>query len=135
TNTAHYNQFEQELRLASRGDKPLKWLGGLSYYNSRNSGSEYLFLNQPFSFYQTNIEANRLLGYAAFGQATYSISNSLRVTAGGRVSSTQRTARGFEVVALGGEPYTFDKTYTHFDWKVGVEQDISPSAMVSAVVH
>lgn len=135
TNTAHYNQFEQELRLSSKGDSALKWLTGISYFNSRNSGSEYLFLNQPFSFYQTNVEADRLLGYAGFGQATYSVTNSFRVTGGGRISSTQRTARGFEVVALGGDPYTFDKTYTHFDWKVGVEQDISPTAMLYAVVQ
>lgn len=135
TNTAHYNQFEQELRLASKGDGPLKWLGGFSYFNSRNSGSEYLFLNQPFSFYQTNVEADRLLGYAGFGQATYSFTNSFRLTAGGRMSSTQRTARGFEVVALGGDPYSFDKTYSHFDWKLGVEQDLSPAAMAYAVVQ
>jgi iron complex outermembrane receptor protein len=135
TNTAHYNQLEQELRLSSRGDKPWKWLAGLSYYNSRNSGSEYLFTNQPFSFYQTNVEADRLQGYAGFGQVTYSVTDSFRVTGGGRASSTQRTARGFEVVALGGEPYNFDKTYTHFDWKVGVEQDISSTAMVYGVVQ
>ena len=135
TNTAHYNQFEQELRLSSLGDTALKWLGGLSYYNSRNSGSEYLFTNQPFSFYQTNVDADRLLGYAGFGQLTYSVTSSFRVTGGGRFSSTQRTADGFEVVALGGAPYTFDRTYNHFDWKVGVEQDVSSSAMLYAVVQ
>jgi iron complex outermembrane receptor protein len=135
TNTAHYNQLEQELRLSNRGNGPWKWLAGISYYNSRNSGSEYLFTNLPFSFYQTNVEADRLQGYAGFGQVTYSVTDTFRVTGGGRVSSTQRTARGFEVVALGGEPYTFDKTYTHFDWKVGLEQDIAPSAMVYAVVQ
>jgi iron complex outermembrane recepter protein len=135
TNTAHYNQLEQELRLSSRGDKPWKWLAGLSYYNSRNSGSEYLFTNLPFSFYQTNVEADRLQGYAGFGQVTYSVTDGFRLTVGGRASSTQRTARGFEVVALGGAPYTFDKKYTHFDWKVGIEQDIASTAMVYGVVQ
>jgi iron complex outermembrane receptor protein len=135
TNTAHYNQFEQELRLSSKGDSAWKWLAGFSYYNSRNSGSEYLFTNLPFSFYQTNVEADRLLGYAGFGQVTYSVTDSTRLTAGGRFSSTQRTARGFEVVALGGDPYAFDKTYTHFDWKVGVEQDLTKSVMMYAVVQ
>ena len=135
TNTAHYNQLEQELRLSSRGDGPWKWLVGLSYYNSRNSGSEFLFTNLPFSFYQTNVNADRLEGYAGFGQVTYSVTSSFRVTAGGRASSTQRTASGFEVVALGGAPYSFDKTYGHFDWKAGVEQDLSPTAMLYAVVQ
>jgi len=135
TNTAHYNQIEQELRLASNGNGAWKWLAGLSYYNSRNSGSEYLFTNLPFSFYQTNVEADRLLGYAAFGQVTYSLTDTLRITGGGRASSTQRTARGFEVVALGGEPYTFDKTYSHIDWKVGLEYDVAPAVMLYGVVQ
>lgn len=135
TNTAHYNQFEQELRLTNRDHTHWNWLAGLSYYNSRNSGSEYLFTNLPISFYQTNVNADRLQGYAGFGQVTYSVTPSFRITAGGRASSTSRTAAGFEVVALGGAPYAFDKSYRHLDWKTGVEKDVSASAMLYAVVQ
>jgi iron complex outermembrane recepter protein len=135
TNTAHYNQFTQELRLASTGGGPFKWLGGLAYYNSRNSGTESLFTNLPFVFYQTNVDADRLAGYSAFGQVSYSITDSFRLTGGGRASSTKRTAHGFEVVALGGLPYDFDKTYNHFDWKVGFEKDVAPEMMVYATVQ
>jgi len=135
TNTAHYNQFTQELRLASTGGGPLKWLGGLAYYNSRNSGTESLFTNLPFVFYQTNVDADRLVGYSAFGQVSYSITDSFRLTGGGRASSTKRTAHGFEVVALGGLPYDFDKTYNHFDWKVGFEEDVAPEMMVYGTVQ
>jgi iron complex outermembrane receptor protein len=135
TNTAHYNQFTQELRLASTGGGPFKWLGGLAYYNSRNSGTESLFTNLPFVFYQTNVDADRLVGYSAFGQVSYSITDSFRLTGGGRASSTKRTAHGFEVVALGGLPYDFDKTYNHFDWKVGFEKDVAPEMMVYGTVQ
>jgi len=135
TNTAHYNQLTQELRLSSTGGGPLKWLGGLYYFNSRNSGSEYLFTNLPFSFYQTNVNADRLLGYSVFGQATYSITDTFRLIGGGRASSTERTAAGDEVVALGGLPYTFDHTYRHIDWKVGVEQDLTSKAMLYATIQ
>jgi iron complex outermembrane receptor protein len=135
TNTAHYNQFTQELRLASSGDRALKWLAGLYYFNSRNSGSEYLFTNLPFSFYQTNVDADRLIGYSAFGQLTYSVTDSFRIVGGGRASSTQRNAHGSEVVALGGLPYDFDKTYRHVDWKIGVEQDLSPKVLAYATVQ
>jgi iron complex outermembrane recepter protein len=135
TNTAHYNQLTQELRLASTGEGPFKWLGGLYYYNSRNSGSEFLFVNQPFSFYQTNVEGDRLKGYAAFGQMSFSVTDSFRIVGGGRASSTDRTAHGFEVVALGGTPYEFDKTYKHFDWKVGLEKDLTPKVMLYGVVQ
>jgi iron complex outermembrane recepter protein len=135
TNIAHYNQLEQELRLSSKGDGPLKWLAGVSYFNSRNSGSEYLFVNLPIAFYQTDIDADRLEGYAGFGQVTYSLTDTFRITAGGRESSTKRDARGFEVVALGGAPYTFDKTYNHFDWKAGIEKDLTSRVMVYGVVQ
>jgi iron complex outermembrane recepter protein len=135
TNTAHYNQLTQELRISSTGDGPYKWLAGLYYYDSRNSGSEYLFTNQPFSFYQTNVDADRLKGYSAFGQLTYSITDTFRVTGGGRASSTNRTANGDEVVALGGLPYTFDQTYNHFDWKVGLEKDLSSKIMLYGIVQ
>lgn len=135
TNIARYNQLTQELRIASTGDGPYKWLGGLYYYNSRNISSEYLFTNLPFSFYQTNIDADRLQGYSAFWQLTYSITDTFRITGGGRGSSTDRTASGFEVVALGGLPYEFDKTYNHFDWKAGVEKDLTPKVMLYGVVQ
>jgi iron complex outermembrane receptor protein len=135
TNIAHYNQLTQELRLSSNGDGPYKWLAGLYYYDSRNSGSEYLFTNLPMSFYQTNVDADRLQGYSAFGQLTYNITDTFRITGGGRGSSTDRTASGFEVVALGGLPYEFDKTYNHFDWKAGVEKDLTPKVMLYGVVQ
>lgn len=135
TNTAHYNQLTQELRLASDGAGPFKWLAGLSYFDSRNSGSEYLFTNQPFSFYQTNVNADRLQGYSAFGQLTYTVVDGLRLIGGARASSTQRTASGFEVVALGGLPYEFDQTYNHVDWKAGLEKDLGPKVMVYGIIQ
>ena len=136
TNTAHFNQLSQELRLSSKGDGPFKWLGGLYYYDSRNKGALYLFTNVPtMAFYQSDVLADRLQGYALYGQVTYSITDTTRITGGARGSSTERTAHGNEVVAFGGLPYTFDKTYDHADWKVGVEQDLTNKMMAYATVQ
>lgn len=134
-NTAHYNQISQELRLASTGNGPLKWLAGLYYYNSRNHGTFTLFANQPFAFLQDDVESNRLEGYAAFGQATYSFTDTLRFTLGGRASSTHREGFGNSPLAVGGLPYDFDKTYRHIDWKVGIEKDLSAKVMAYASVQ
>jgi iron complex outermembrane receptor protein len=134
-NTDHFNQVTQELRLASKGDGPFKWLAGLYYFNSRNSGLFSLFINEPFALYQSNVAADRLAGEAAYGQLTYSVTDSTRVTGGARISTTSRTANGLEVVALGGLPYTFDKTYTHADWKIGVEQDLERGVMAYATIQ
>lgn len=84
TNTAHFNQLTQELKLASDNSGPFKWLAGLYWYDSRNYGSEYLFTSLPISFYQINVNNNQLKGESAYGQVTYSITDSLRVTAGAR---------------------------------------------------
>lgn len=134
-NTAHYNQLTQELRLSSSNDSRVKWLGGIYYYNVRNNGTFTLFANQPFAFLQDDVEANRLEGYAAFGQATYSITDSLRTTFGARYSSTNRKAHGNSPLAVGGLPYEFDKTYKHVDWKVGLEKDFTPKVMGYAAVQ
>jgi iron complex outermembrane receptor protein len=135
SNSAHFNQLIQDFKLTSNGDGPLKWLVGLYWFNSRNYGSEYLFPNLPFTFYQINVNDNQQKAYSAYGQVTYSVTDSLRLTAGTRGSSTKHTADGNEVVALGGDPYTFDKTYNHVDWKAGVEYDITPKFMAYGVIQ
>ncbi len=135
TNTAHFNQLTQELKLTSDGSGPFKWLAGVYWYNSRNYGSEYLFTNLPFSFYQINVDNNVLKGGSVYGQVTYSVTDSLRFTVGTRGSSTQHIGGGSEVVALGGDPYTFDKTYNHVDWKAGVEYDLTPKIMAYGVIQ
>jgi iron complex outermembrane recepter protein len=35
----------------------------------------------------------------------------------------------------GGAPYEYDKRYDHFDWKVGLEGDILPKAMIYGTVQ
>ena len=135
SNTAHYNQITQELRLAGNGAGPLKWLGGLYFYNIRNDGGITLFTNLPFAFLQDSVDANRLKGYAIFGQATYSITDTLRATIGARGSSTNRTAHGSEPAALGGLPYTFDETFKNIDWKAGLEKDLTPKMMVYGAIQ
>jgi iron complex outermembrane receptor protein len=135
TNTAHFNQLTQELKLTGDTTGPFKWLAGLYWFDSRNYGSEYLFTNLPFSFYQINVNNNQLKGESVYGQVTYSVTDRLRFTAGTRGSSTKHTADGFEVVALGGDPYTFDKTYNHVDWKAGIEYDLTSKIMAYGVIQ
>jgi iron complex outermembrane receptor protein len=135
SNSAHYNQLTQELRLASNGMGPYNWLAGLAYFDSRNYGTEYLFPNLPIAFYQNQVSFDRLVGESAFGQLTSSVTDSLRLTGGGRLSSTKRDANGLEVQAIGGLPYAFDKTYTHFDWKAGAAYDLSLKIMLYANVQ
>ncbi len=136
SNTAHYNQITQELRLASTNDGPLKWLGGLYFYNVRNYGGITLFTNIPaMAFLQDSVTQDQLKGYAAFGQGTYSITDTFRVTVGARGSTTKRTAYGDEPEALGGLPYNFDQTFNNVDWKFGLEKDVLTKMMLYGSVQ
>ena len=134
-NIGHYNQISQELRLASNGGGPLNWIGGLYYYNLRSNSALILFSNLPMAFAQDSVDANREEGYAAYGQVKYSVTDSLRAILGGRGSSTKHRAHGHAPILIGGDPYEYDQTYNHFDWKVGAEYDITPKVMAYGTVQ
>ncbi|MBK6453194.1 MAG: TonB-dependent receptor [Proteobacteria bacterium] len=125
--TAHYNQVTNELRLASDSDSKLQWLGGLYAYQVTNSG-DFIVGGFPLS----QISRNRLEGYAAFGEATYSLTETVRVTAGGRFSWDQREGEGQTAF---GEPFSADEEYDNVDWKLGVELDLGADAMAYATIQ
>ena len=125
--TAHYNQVTNELRLASDTDSKLQWLGGLYAYQVTNDGD---FIVGGFPLAQ--ISRNRLEGYAAFGEATYSFTDALRFTAGARFSWDQREGEGQTAF---GEPFSADEDYDNVDWKLGVEVDLGAEAMAYATIQ
>jgi iron complex outermembrane recepter protein len=134
------HQYSDELRIASDSEKPLKWLGGLYFYQAR----EYQYFSVNNTLLQNiNHEAgnpeiwNEDRTLAAFGQATYSITDFLRVTGGLRYSSNHKEATGCNCSAGGGEGiyFTFDHTWPRVDWKVGVEADVGEHGFWYATVQ
>lgn len=124
--SAHYNQITNELRLAGKTEQ-WEWLVGLYQYNMRNSG---LFTIGGFPI--SDVRSNHLEGIAGFGQATYHLTNDLRVTLGARVSRDERSGRGFTSF---GQPFDASKDYHNVDWKVGVEYDVADQVMLYGVVQ
>jgi iron complex outermembrane receptor protein len=127
--SANYSQVTQELRIASdpAADSHWRWIAGLYGYRVNNEGD---FIVGGFPLAQ--ISHNRLEGVAAFGQATYSISEALRVTAGGRLSWDQRAGSGRTGTNV---PYDADESYDNVDWKLGVEYDLAASSMLYATLQ
>jgi iron complex outermembrane receptor protein len=134
------HQYSDELRVTSDSEKPFKWLGGLYWYQDR----EYQF----FSLNNTLVEnVGQLDGnpqiwnedrtLAAFGQLTYSITDTFRVTGGLRYSSNQKVANGCNCSAGGGEGiyFTFNHTWPRLDWKAGLEADIGDNGLWYATVQ
>jgi iron complex outermembrane receptor protein len=125
--TAHYNQVTNEVRLASETGSALQWLAGLYQYRVTNSGD---FIVGGFPLAQ--ISRNRLEGYAAFGEVSYSLHDALRLIAGGRLSWDKREGEGLTAF---GQPFSADEDYDNVDWKLGVEYDVSARMMAYATIQ
>ena len=134
-NTAHYNQVANELRFSNTNSGKINWLAGLYVYRVSNSSVATLFTNQPFAFRQSNIPDNRLKNAAIFGQASISLTDQFRVIAGGRFGRDKRNASGLAPDTLGAAPWSFNRTFNHFDWKIGAEFDASPASMLYATIQ
>jgi iron complex outermembrane receptor protein len=121
--TDNYRLTTHELRLAGDSDR-LKWLIGAYGYSQKTVGDFVV----AFVNVSSRVLNHRVKGIAVFGEATYSISDSLRVTLGGRGSFDKRRANGISLLDA-TTPYTFDKSFSRFDYKAGVEVDLSDRAM------
>lgn len=135
-----YRMLSNELRI--NGDtETLKWLGGLFTYSNKVRGQAAVgtavgpggpaIPGTPFPFFSSNVQRNKLQGWAIFGQATYSISEAFRATIGARYGQDNKKARG---ISLDDQvtPYTFDHTFKRFDYKAGIEYDVAPRIMLYA---
>ena len=140
---AHYNQVAHELRLSNTNDNGLSWLGGIYLYRVRNDGVFSLFTNQtcppppgfPCEFRSSNITFNQIESAAAFGQVTFSATDRLRFTLGGRYSEDRREAEGFAPDTAGGAPFIFEHDFSSFDWKVGLDYDVGGESLFYVAVQ
>ncbi len=144
---SYYNQTNHELRLSGDSGN-LKWLFGLNGYTGITKGSYVIFIGTtalgtsfglPSNLPQSAVDRLKNSGAAAFGEATYSINDDLRVVVGGRYSYNKKVARGQSLPegvlsAVGAytgpiPQYTFNRSFKHFDYKIGVEYDVASNAM------
>ena len=144
-NQPYHRVHSQEVRLGYDDDK-LQVQGGLFYYNEQ---FEYIYLNLSpnaaagvgIDAYGYNASSNGthqvfdLTSAAAFAQATYSLSDAVRLTLGGRYTydKVDQLFEGYHAAITPGSnpvvaPYT--KSWTRFDWKVRAEADLSSVNML-----
>jgi iron complex outermembrane recepter protein len=137
--------YTQELRATSDTEGPLQWIGGL-YWRQNTTEHDYVFGPYLGGAHVPNRDRN----LAAYGQATYAFTEATRLTVGGRLSRDQKQADNawgrFPTCAPplfcsdgkfveGRLPFTFDRTWSRFDWKVGVEHDLAEKSMLYATVQ
>lgn len=132
-------QFSFEARLSNATDQ-LKWVAGLYYYNEDQDAEQQIyqgFLQDNLGFYSPETES-----YAAFGQATYSVTDTLRLIGGLRYTEEESSVSGeIYTQSPNGLPpntplphllATFGgkETFSDTTWKAGVEYDLTPANML-----
>lgn len=131
----------QELRLATSGDGPLTAVAGLYYFREKGTGVNTVLHDYAgfalYAFLQSPVIGESM---AAFGQATYKLNDSLRVTGGLRYSRDKKSREGITVLsttstALDPASYTVagvndaHRTDSKVTWKLGAEYDINPDVL------
>jgi outer membrane receptor protein involved in Fe transport len=118
-------QTTQELRLASNGDGPLTWQIGGFYFDSDFDVTTVGFtFPPPVTVNHTN-EA-----WAVFGQASYQLTEALRVTGGLRYTDDQKDF----VVVSGAAPQPVSVGDDRLSWDLSLFADLSGDASVYAKV-
>ena len=141
-----YWQDSHEMRLATNGNGPLKAQAGVYYFKEdSNTNSTFLdlqILGLP-PYYVFPMGPSIAVNKAVFGQATYSLTETLRATAGVRFSEDEKSRLGatnFQQ-GLSFNPATdlsllnaaFIATHKT-TWRIGAEFDLAPETLLFATV-
>lgn len=128
-------QSSHEIRLSSNEGGPWKWVVGAYAYNEGQDD----FASFSNSVLTSTVPDFESRSRAVFGQATYSLTPSLRLTAGAR--TTRDTKSSFGEVStftlFGPTQYATTNTeqsWDHTDGKLGIDYDLTPGSMLYANV-
>lgn len=130
------DQRSLEARLASNGDGPLQYVVGAFLFNEQQESINSFFQgNIATTYFAPSLETE---SRAIFGQATYALSDTFRVVAGGRYTTetkTQNTQFRQNSGPVPSGPFitiTGDLDFDSFTYKAGVEWDAAPDSLVYA---
>lgn len=85
-------QFTQEFQLIGKSDK-LSWIGGLFYFAEDGSVRDQVVLGRGLvQVFGDNLVNNK--SYAAYGQASYNLTDAWSLTAGARITHEQKQLEG-----------------------------------------
>ncbi len=89
--TDDIKSFTQEVRIASQGSSPFTWVGGLYYSWDQIKGDALQALDDHI--FHTRVDTSftqKTDAYAAFGQASYALTDKLKITGGLRFTRDEK---------------------------------------------
>lgn len=149
-------QTTVEVRLSNESDR-LKWVVGGFFYDENQDPPGLPMLTArigPIAAEQYSFMRTR--SYAAFGQATFSVTDAFRVTGGLRYTEEDKRLGGFidsysapnptcpafapfdpaapfpPAFCLITYPLATTRSFDNISWKAGVEYDVTPSSLLYA---
>jgi iron complex outermembrane receptor protein len=120
------NQLTQELKLANDPTSRFSWIAGLYYYHDKIRFNQ-IVAGAPNLLIPRQIDES----YAAYAQATFKVTDALRLIAGGRVSSDSKDAVGTSL----GIPFAAHNKNQRVDFKVSVEHDLAPDVLLYGAIQ
>lgn len=139
--TEKTRQITQELRFASPAEDRLSWIAGLFYSHERVDRTEtFTFTAIGLSNVGSNqrsIQFGRSNAFAAYGQATYHVTETVDLTGGIRYSYEKKKARvAAELLApppLLLQPFglvSAQKGWNNVSWRGGLDWNVTENAML-----
>ena len=140
--TDKIRSFTQEVRLTSDNNSPLSWVGGLFYSWDEIDGATLQALDDHI--FRTRVDTRFIQtteSYAAFGQATYSLTEALRLTAGLRYT---HETKGFVYDSVDLDPFGTTSLPTpvagivdelsedNLSGKIGIDYDVTRNILLYA---
>lgn len=121
--------FSEETQLASNGTGPLQWIfGGFAYHE--NGYLDYIFHVALFGGDLVDVATQRTTSYAAFGEASYNFTDTLKLTTGLRYSYDQKSLNESSTL-LGVAGYnTTGKSWSALTPKFVLSYDLDPDKML-----
>ncbi|MEQ8403455.1 MAG: TonB-dependent receptor [Oceanicaulis sp.] len=121
------NQTSQEFQLVSTGERALDWIVG-AFFFAENARQDANFLGA-----RRNQDDQEATSAAIFGEATFSVSDRLALTFGGRYTADDKSIDR-TIIPAGGAPVTAQGEFddTQFSWKLGADFEPTPDSLLYA---
>jgi len=140
------DQYTQDLRLTSPSTGTFEWLTGVFFSreeNKRNEGFVFPSLGRsdrlPSS--SLSLQSNKGTAYAAYGQASYEITDQFKITAGARysyekkeITSEARIISGLPLLLQAYPQIAAEQDWNNVSWRFVADYHVTADALLYASI-